>query len=136
MQLILFGSETGNRHACSCGRTYRAYSTAKTTPSDAFSALSRAPTARLSRQGGNGRVPVLCLDTGAASRGGCWTHNFSAAPNDAKECLLSQVLESETPAKYCLSARACRGILLRAQRRGKVLPPILRAASAHIANQG
>jgi hypothetical protein len=41
---------------------------------------------------------------------------------------LSAVLEPEAPAKYCLSKKACEGILRRALRRGKELPPMLREA--------
>ena len=42
---------------------------------------------------------------------------------------LSEVLETGTlPQKYCLSAKACSGILKRAERRGKKLPQMLRDA--------
>lgn len=41
---------------------------------------------------------------------------------------LSQILEECAPPKYRLSARACQGILTRAERRGKELPPILKLA--------
>jgi hypothetical protein len=41
---------------------------------------------------------------------------------------LSQILEAHVPEKYSLSAQACRGILNRAQRRGKELPPMLKEA--------
>lgn len=46
----------------------------------------------------------------------------------AKESLLSQILEVNAPEKYFLSARACRGILTRASRRGKKLPDLLETA--------
>jgi hypothetical protein len=54
-------------------------------------------------------------------------------PNDAadfSECSLAQVLESpqDVAPKYLLSPRACAGILRRAERRGKELPPHLKAA--------
>lgn len=45
-----------------------------------------------------------------------------------KESLLSQILEVNAPEKYFLSARACRGILTRASRRGKKLPDLLETA--------
>ena len=38
---------------------------------------------------------------------------------------MSAILEENAPEKYSLSARACLGILTRAERRGKALPPIL-----------
>lgn len=41
---------------------------------------------------------------------------------------LSEVLEPRTPQKYSLSARACRGIIRRAEKRGKPLPSVLRDA--------
>jgi hypothetical protein len=41
---------------------------------------------------------------------------------------LSQILEAEVLPKYYLSAKACEGILRRAERRGKELPPMLKDA--------
>jgi hypothetical protein len=42
---------------------------------------------------------------------------------------LSEVLETgPLPEKYSLSPKACSGILRRAERRGKALPPMLKAA--------
>ena len=41
-------------------------------------------------------------------------------PKDAKESSLSQILEAGAPEKYSLSARACLGILKRAEKRGKM----------------
>ena len=52
-----------------------------------------------------------------------WGHHSAA-----KESLLSQILEVNAPEKYFLSARACRGILTRASRRGKKLPDLLETA--------
>ena len=43
-------------------------------------------------------------------------------------CSLAQILEPDVAQKYFLSPRACRGILRRAQKRGRELPPILLAA--------
>lgn len=44
--------------------------------------------------------------------------NISAWPNDAAACSLSQVLEQDSiHAKYFLSAKACAGILRRAEAR-------------------
>lgn len=47
---------------------------------------------------------------------------------------LSQILERETSEKYYLSPKACAGILRRAAKRGKALPPQLRAALAAVAD--
>ena len=54
--------------------------------------------------------------------------NFGESPSVVKESRLSQILEDSAPEKYYLSAKACRGILTRAERRGKTLPPELEAA--------
>ena len=125
MQLTLFAPETGSRPASSSGKTCRAYSIPKTTPSDAFWADWPEKICRLNRQGKNGRTQVVCLDTNAASRGASLTHNISECPNAAAASSLSQVLETQTPQKYFLSDTSKQGILQRAQRHGKTLPPLL-----------
>lgn len=43
-------------------------------------------------------------------------------------CSLVEIVEPNAAPKYYLSARACRGILKRAERRGKALPTHLRQA--------
>lgn len=59
---------------------------------------------------------------------------FSESPNAAAESTLSRVLEVSAAPKYFLSPTACAGILRRAQRRGKTLPPLLiRALASTIA---
>jgi len=65
---------------------------------------------------------------GMASPGGYWTLNTSEYPNAAAVCSLSEVLEADTPPKYFLSAKAARGILRRAEARGRSLPKTLRQA--------
>jgi hypothetical protein len=51
-------------------------------------------------------------------------------------CSLSDVLETGAlPEKYSLSPRACSGILRRAERRGKELPPMLKKALEAVASQ-
>ena len=42
--------------------------------------------------------------------------------------ILKQILQADAPEKYYLSAKACAGILRRAERRGKTLPKMLREA--------
>jgi len=50
-------------------------------------------------------------------------------PNADGVCSLSDVLETgDVPPRYYLSAKACQGILRRAEKRGKVLPQMLRLA--------
>lgn len=53
--------------------------------------------------------------------------NTGECPSVVVESRLSQILEATPPLKYCLSARACQGILNRAARRGKDLPEMLKA---------
>ena len=67
---------------------------------------------------------------------GCWTlngceHNGIHVPcrSAGDVCSLSDVLETgPLPPRFSLSAKACSGILRRAERRGKALPPMLKAA--------
>ena len=52
------------------------------------------------------------------------TLSSSEFPSAAAVCSLSDVLETgDVPPRYYLSAKACKGILRRAERRGKKLPP-------------
>ena len=61
-----------------------------------------------------------------------WTRNTLESPNvDVEFSLhLASILQppSDVPTRYYLSAKACQGILRRANRRGKVLPPRLQKA--------
>lgn len=64
-------------------------------------------------------------------RGESWTHATSESHSAAVACSLSQILEESVPQRYFLSPRAARGLLKRAERRGKTLPtPLLRALEA------
>ena len=75
---------------------------------------------------------------------GCWTlngaeHTGTHAPcrSDGDVCSLSDVLETRTlPQRFSLSAKACAGILRRAERRGKELPPMLKVALQRCAASG
>ena len=50
---------------------------------------------------------------------------YWGVPSVVRESTLSQILEDNAPEKYFLSARACEGILRRAEKRGKKLPLML-----------
>ena len=65
---------------------------------------------------------------GGALLGAYMTHSFGESPRDAVVSRLSQILQDNPRQKYCLSAKACQGILNRANRRGKELPKELRQA--------
>ena len=60
--------------------------------------------------------------------GDCSMLNTSEWPNEGSACSLSQQLApaSIQPEDY-LSAEACRGLLRRAEKRGRALPPVLKA---------
>jgi hypothetical protein len=70
------------------------------------------------------------------SRTECWTLNtceWGDGPEPFRSAgdvsSLSDVLETgPLPPRFSLSAKACSGILRRAERRGKALPPMLKAA--------
>jgi hypothetical protein len=65
-----------------------------------------------------------------------WTLSISEYPSDGVASSLSDILETgEVPQRYYLSATACRGILRRAEKRGKELPEALRSALLAVASQ-
>lgn len=72
---------------------------------------------------------------GICVSGGYLIRNTSESPNAAVVCSLSDTLEPEVDSRYYLSPKACRGIIRRAEKRGKLLPPSLGAALEHRARQ-
>lgn len=56
------------------------------------------------------------------------TLNIGECPREENGSLLSWILQVDVPEKYYLSAKACRGILTRASRRGKKLQELLETA--------
>jgi hypothetical protein len=65
---------------------------------------------------------------------GFLTLNTSEWPSDAAVCSLSDTLETgNVPQRFYLSAKACQGILRRAEKRGKKLPVILESALRSVA---
>lgn len=77
---------------------------------------------------GDGPTPEWYEAEELISLGACTTPNISEQHSDAGACSLSLILEENAPDKYFLSPKACEGILNRAERRGKHLPPLLQAA--------
>ena len=67
------------------------------------------------------------------SDGAFSTASTLESPNDAAVCSLSAILEGSPATKYSLSPKACRGILRRAAKRGKDLPPMLEQALKQVA---
>ena len=71
---------------------------------------------------------------GMGSHTECWTLNGSEWRSDAVACSLSDTLETGVvPQRFFLSPKACQGILRRAEKRGKTLPPLLRRALESVA---
>ena len=56
------------------------------------------------------------------------TLNIGEKPRKTIESKLSDILEEDADPNYTLSEKACKGILRRAERRGKKLPDILKHA--------
>lgn len=115
------------------GKTSRAHSAATTEKT--------LPQSSKKRSGSSSRKPplFLCLRKAGPQAAASWEtdgallgefsmHSFGESPSAAVESHLSQILEAEPHPKYCLSAKACQGILNRAARRGKDLPEALNAA--------
>ena len=89
----------------------------------------------------NGRMPDASFSTGGQLLGAYTIHSFGEQPNTLMaECgfpalpsgasvsRLSQILVDMAHPKYSLSAKACLGILNRAEKRGKALPMELKEA--------
>lgn len=80
----------------------------------------------------------VLVESDTESDGEFWTRSSSEWPSAGGVSLLSGCLEtSQGLAKYSLSPKACSGILRRASKRGKPLPPMLEAAlRAQMADEG
>ena len=73
-------------------------------------------------------------NAGMGSHTGCLTLNSLEWHSAAAVCSLSDTLEiSELPQRFFLSATACKGILRRAEKRGKQLPLALEQALQSVA---
>ena len=115
-------AESYNPDGC-CGRTFREF-----LPQMA-GATSRGSSNRLGNAG-------ILLPTGFWTLNTCeWTGSPGRCPSEGEGsgsslCGLSDILETvgEHLRKYCLSLKACEGILRRAASRGKELPARLAAA--------
>ena len=100
------------------------------------------PSLKKRSKSSNRKPPLfLCLTRDGLQQDACpmWTengallgeytmHSFGECPNAAAESRLSAILEENPHPKYYLSAKACAGILRRAERRGKELPEPLKTA--------
>lgn len=72
---------------------------------------------------------------GITRNGVVWMLNTGESHSGAVACSLSDILEKDpVPARYFLSPKAAAGILRRAERRGRELPPALRQALMALAS--
>jgi len=131
MQSTLFDQLLEDSQPGSYGKTSQESSVPRTTPSERswvdFAGVM-PPSLNLKT---DGAARVWLMDRKESQHGGRWMPNFSAWPNDgsASLCSLSEVLESgPVPTRFFLSPKACAGILRRAAKRGKELPPQLARA--------
>ena len=80
------------------------------------------------RGGADGAKPEQSLEMDGPWLGDSSTLNIGECPREENVSLLSWILQVDVPEKYYLSAKACRGILTRASRRGKKLQELLETA--------
>jgi hypothetical protein len=82
----------------------------------------------------DGQTPVFSQAQQELSSGQFWMRNSSEFRNDGGASSLSEILETgPIDNRYYLSQKACRGILRRAEKRGKELPGQLRVALESVA---
>ena len=123
----------GNTRSLSCGKTCREPHRRTPARTSEQSSSRSAPSVKkefqfLDLRTGYGNLLGAYWETATVLPGGHSTLNTSESLKDADVSSLSDVLEMNAPEKYSLSAKACRGILRRAEKRGKVLPDMLREA--------
>ena len=116
-----------------CGKMSLAHfqATKEKTSASSSKSSARSKTAMplfLDLRVGSGNLAGVSWEMGIPCLGACSTHVFGECPNAAEESGLWQILEANVPQKYYLSAKACAGVLRRAERRGKKLPEILEIA--------
>lgn len=79
-------------------------------------------------RGADGAKPEQLPEMDGPWLGDSSTLNIGECPREESVSLLSWILQVDVPEKYYLSAKACRGILTRASRRGKKLQELLETA--------
>ena len=77
---------------------------------------------------GAGNILGPCWEYDPVWLGSLGTLNTSECPKDVAESSLWQILLDTVPSRYWLSQKACRGMLRRADCRGKLLPELLEIA--------
>ena len=120
IQLSLFGKTSPERSVQTKEKISGSYSKS--------SSKSNTRQPRCLRLTENGLTQTLSWQTDSALLTEFLTLNIGESPNEERESTLSQILMENAPEKYYLSAKACEGILRRADRRGKKLPDMLKVA--------
>lgn len=120
-----------------CGKTSPEPSVQTTEKTSAQSSRRSAPSVKkeyqfLDLRTGFGNLLGAYWETATVLPGGSSMHNTSESLRDADVSSLSEVLQMNAPEKYSLSAKACRGILRRAEKRGKELPDMLKEALTEV----
>ena len=120
-QLSLFGKTYPERSVATKERT------SEPSSKNLSKSQSRKPLCLRFRKAG-GLMPTVIAETDGVLLTEFLMLNTGESPSVAVESTLSSILEVNVPEKYYLSATACAGILRRAERRGKQLPPMLKEA--------
>ena len=89
---------------------------------------SRRTPLYLNLQKADGHIPDASWETDGALLTDYSMRNTGVSPNEDVESLLSQILQAAVHPRYYLTAKASRGILLRASARGRELPTVLKLA--------
>ena len=115
------------------GRTYQEHSAPTKAKTSAASSKRQSGSSKrmpifLDLRRGGGHMPDVLWAMGGPLLGEYTMLSFGEFPKEENVSLLSQILVDEAHPKYSLSAKACQGILNRANRRGKKLPEILQKA--------
>ena len=125
MQLGLFAAPDGSSGKTSPGRS------AHTAVETLLQWLDRWQDASLMSPSMAGDLKAWRWGRAASSSGACSTRSGSEWRKGGAACSLSSTLETgQIDRRYYLSAKACAGIIRRAEKRGKELPPALSAALA------
>nr|DAL45700.1 MAG TPA_asm: Cytosine specific methyltransferase [Caudoviricetes sp.] len=128
-QVSLFALDTSYGRTCQARSAATKGGTSRQSSKRSSASSNRKPPVLmcLQRVGRLGEDTTTAWVDDGAWLGECMTRNTGECPNVAVESRLSQILEATPPAKYSLTAKACLGILRRAERRGKDLPKLLKA---------
>jgi len=117
-----------------CGKTSPAPSQATAAKTSEPSSKRSVPSVKKTlmfldlRPGMGGNLLGAYWEMDTVLHGESMTLNTGESPNVVRESTLSQILQVNAPEKYSLSPTACAGIIRRAEKRGKMLPDMLKEA--------